>query len=124
MSTADDQRSVAVGIRQPDPEPRPPDARMEDEAEGLISERLESPGHEWLRRRRPGPNTPSAILLRTSTGHFARNGEDQKKQHRRPGPRRHIQGVRPVHENSPAPVRTRTNRRRISVAFQGKSRAQ
>src|SRR2546425_12685477 len=102
MRTADDQRSVAVGIRQPDPEPRPSDARMKDEAEGLISERLETPGHEWLRRRGPGPNPLSAALLRTSTGHFARNGEDQKKQHRRPGPRRHIQRVRPVRENNPA----------------------
>ncbi len=68
MRTPEDQRSVAVGVRQPDPELRPSDAGMNDEPEGLISERLETPGHGWLRCRRPGPNPPGPACLSPDTG--------------------------------------------------------
>jgi len=73
-------RSTGRRSRRHWPELRPSDARMDDEPEGLISERLETPGHEWLRRRRPGPDPPGPACLGPDTGD-QRRGEGGQDAH-------------------------------------------
>ena len=58
---ADNQRLIAASVRDPDPDFCTTSARVHNQPQGLISERLNSTGQRWLRSCRPRSN-PSLIV--------------------------------------------------------------